>query len=68
MRTDYQVVDSSSKLPSRELAEFLSKEGQLLLPMLDLLTQGQRAIDERAHQRAISAEQHQRDQRERDAE
>src|SRR5688572_30390281 len=40
------VVDSSSKLDSRELAEFLTKEGQLLLPLLDLVTQGQRAIDE----------------------
>ena len=46
MRTDYQVVDSTSKLGSRELAEFLAKDGQLLLPMLDLITQGQRAIDE----------------------
>jgi transposase-like protein len=46
MRTDYQVVDASSKLDSRELAEFLTTEGQLLLPMLDLITQGQRAIDE----------------------
>ena len=46
MRSDYQVVDSTSKLGSRELAEFLSKEGQLLLPLLDLVTQGQRAIDE----------------------
>ena len=40
MRSDYQVVDSTSKLGSRELAEFLSKEGQLLLPLLDLVTQG----------------------------
>jgi putative transposase len=46
MQTDYQVVESSSKLESRELAEFLSKDGQLLLPLLDLVTQGQRAIDE----------------------
>jgi putative transposase len=46
MQTDYQVVDSSSKLESRELAEFLSKDGQFLLPLLDLVTQGQRAIDE----------------------
>lgn len=46
MGTDYQVVDAPSKLASRELAEFLSKEGQLLLPLLDLVTQGQRAIDE----------------------
>lgn len=46
MDTGYQVVDSSSQPSSKELAEFLSKEGQLLLPMLDLITQGQRAIDE----------------------
>lgn len=46
MPREYQVVDSSSKLDSRELAEFLSKDGQLLLPLLDLVTQGQRAIDE----------------------
>lgn len=46
METGYQVVDSSDKSSSKELAEFLSKEGQLLLPMLDLITQGQRAIDE----------------------
>jgi transposase-like protein len=46
MQKEYQVVDSSSKLESRELAEFLSKEGQLLLPLLDLVTQGERAIDE----------------------
>jgi transposase-like protein len=46
MGTGYQVVESSSKLDSGRLAEFLSKEGQLLLPLLDLVTQGQRAIDE----------------------
>ncbi len=46
MGKDDQVVDASLKLSSKELADFLSKEGQLLLPMLDLITQGQRAIDE----------------------
>ena len=46
MEKDYQVVESSSKLDSRELAEFLSKDGQLLLPLLDLVTQGERAIDD----------------------
>jgi len=46
MQSEYQVVETSSKLDSRELAKFLSKEGQLLLPLLDLVTQGQRAIDE----------------------
>lgn len=46
MGKDYQVVEASSKACSKELAEFLAKEGQLLLPMLDLITQGQQAIDE----------------------
>lgn len=46
MGKDYQVVEASSKASSQELAEFLAKEGQLLLPMLDLITQGQQAIDE----------------------
>ena len=34
MKKDYQII---SKKDSRELANFLAKEGQLLLPMLDLL-------------------------------
>jgi putative transposase len=48
MSAEYQIVDGSSKdaLSSRELAAFLAKDGQLLLPMLDLITQGERAIDE----------------------
>jgi len=43
MRREYQVVDHRD---SRKLAEFLSKEGQLLLPMLDLITQAELAVDE----------------------
>ena len=41
-------MDPSSKeaFSSRELAEFLAQDGQCLLPMLDLITQGERAIDE----------------------
>jgi putative transposase len=46
MGKDDQVVEASSKPSSKELVEFLAKEGQLLLPMLDLITQGQQAIDE----------------------
>jgi transposase-like protein len=48
MQAEYQIIDGSSKesLSSRELAAFLAKDGQLLLPMLDLITQGERAIDE----------------------
>lgn len=39
----YQIIDRKE---SRKLAEFLSKEGQLLLPMLELITQTEMAVDE----------------------
>ena len=42
----YQVVAKPSTLSSRELAEFLSKDGQLLLPLVELLERGEKAIDE----------------------
>ena len=43
MKTSYQVV---SPRDSRELSEFLAKEGQFLLPMLNLITQAEMAVDE----------------------
>jgi transposase-like protein len=43
MRQSYQVV---SPKDSRQLSEFLAKEGQFLLPMLDLITQAEMAVDE----------------------
>lgn len=39
----YQIV---GKKDSKKLAQFLSKEGQLLLPMLELITQAEMAVDE----------------------
>ena len=42
-KTDYQII---SKKDSKELAKFLSKEGQLLLPMLELIEQAEAAVDE----------------------
>lgn len=45
----YQIVsdDSNQSLPdSKQLAAFLAKDGQLLLPMLDLVEQAQVAIDD----------------------
>ena len=42
----YQVIDRESKHSSRELAAFLAKEGQLLLPFVDLVETAQTAIDE----------------------
>jgi transposase-like protein len=43
MKASYQVV---SPKDSRPLSEFLAKEGQFLLPMLDLITQAEMAVDE----------------------
>ena len=43
MKASYQVV---SPKDSRQLSEFLAKEGQFLLPMLELITQAEMAVDE----------------------
>lgn len=43
VKQDYQIV---SKKDSKELANFLAKEGQLLLPMLELVENAQTAIDD----------------------
>ena len=43
MKTSYQVVSSKD---SRQLSEFLAREGQLLLPILDLVTRAEIAVDE----------------------
>ena len=46
MKRTYQVVTKPSTLSSRALAEFLSKDGQLLLPLVELVERGEKAIDE----------------------
>jgi putative transposase len=49
MQERYHVVslpDSPSPLASKELAKVLAKEGQLLLPMLDLIEHAECAIDD----------------------
>ena len=43
MKRTYQTVDRKD---SRALAQFLSREGQVLLPMLDLIEQAEMAVDE----------------------
>lgn len=40
---DYQII---SKTDSRKLADFLSQQGQLLLPMVGLITEARAAVDE----------------------
>ena len=39
----YQITN---KVDSRKIAEFLSKDGQLLLPLLDLICNTEQAVDE----------------------
>lgn len=49
MTRRYQILslaDSSSTLDSQQLAPMLAKDGQLLLPMLDLIETAQAAIDD----------------------
>ncbi len=43
MKAAYQITDRKD---SRALADFLSGEGQVLLPMLDLIEQAEMAVDE----------------------
>jgi putative transposase len=42
-KTGYQII---SKTDSRKLSDFLSRQGQLLLPMVELITQARTAVDE----------------------
>ena len=44
----YKIVSGASKSTpsSRELADWLAKDGQLLIPLVELLEKGERAIDE----------------------
>ena len=46
MKRTYEIVTKPSTLSSCELAEFLSKDGQLLLPLVEFLERGEKAIDE----------------------
>lgn len=46
MKKTYHTIDKQEKANTKKLAEFLSKNGQLLLPMVDLIEQCQLACDE----------------------
>ena len=46
MKRSYHTIDKQGKANEKKLAEFLSKGGQLLLPMVDLIEQCQMAYDE----------------------
>lgn len=42
-KKDYQIID---KTDSKKITEFLCKEGQLLLPLVEMITQTEMALDE----------------------
>ena len=46
MKRPYKIVHETSTTSSRELADWLAKDGQLLVPLVELLEKGERAIDE----------------------
>ena len=46
MKKSYHTINKQGKANEQKLAEFLSKNGQLLLPMVDLVEQCQWACDE----------------------
>ncbi len=46
MRQSYKIVSEKSSIGHRQMAAFLAQEGQLLLPMVDLIEQAECAIDE----------------------
>ena len=46
MRRTYHTIEKKGKASARKLGEFLSKNGQFLLPMVDLIQQCRLACDE----------------------
>ena len=46
MKRSYHTIDKQGKVGERQLAEFLVRNGQALLPMLDLIEQSRMALDE----------------------
>jgi len=41
-----KLYRTNQRLDSKKLAKFLAQDGQLLLPMLELITQTESAVDE----------------------
>lgn len=46
MKRKYHTIDNQGKVAERKLREFLVREGQFLLPMVELIEQSQMAVDE----------------------
>ena len=46
MRERYRIAPRPSTPSRQELTDWLAKDGQLLMPLVELLEKGERAIDE----------------------
>jgi hypothetical protein len=46
VKRNYHTLDNRGKVNERKLAEFLSQNGQHLLPMVELVEQSRLAVDE----------------------
>ena len=46
MKRNYHTVDNQGKVNERKLSEFLARNGQMLLPMVQLVEQARLAVDE----------------------
>ena len=46
MKRNYHTLDNQGKVNEQKLAEFLTKNGQQILPMVELITQSRMAIDD----------------------
>jgi hypothetical protein len=46
VKRNYHTIEKQGKVHARKLGEFLSKSGQLLLPMVDLIEHCRMACDE----------------------
>ena len=46
MRRSYHTLTSRGETNAKRLAEFFSRHGQGLLPLVDLIEQSRRAVDE----------------------
>lgn len=49
MKRSYHTIDKQGKVSERKLGEYLVRNGQALLPMLELIEQSRLAIDELIH-------------------
>ena len=57
MKRNYHTIDNPGKVGERKLTEFLVRNGQALLPMMELIEHSRMAIDEPIEVIELSAAQ-----------